>query len=156
MDNKIDCTWLPAYAAGDLSDQDHKNFKQHLTQCSECEQASNRIALGLDQYRQSGHPDLPSGGLARLQSSLDNSAPEQKPGRLLMRYATAAMIALIFFASGFWSGRNTADQPVPTALHLHRALNKSKQIPDLDHLAFTVALAESIPRVFSLTSTIPR
>ena len=147
--NKDYCTWLSAFAAGDLSQPDQLQFQEHLGECPDCSQACNKMSMALDQYRQSSRADLPTDGLQRLQKALPRSDKAPKRRVLPWRYATAAILALIFFASGFWTGRNSADQPLQTALHLPLEIDHEREFPNLIRPSFTVALAESIPRVFS-------
>ncbi len=147
--NKDYCAWLPYFLAGDLNEQDQLQFQKHLDECLDCTQAYDHMSMALDQYRQSSRAVLPKDGLQRLQRALPR--PEQAPGRRIfpLRYATAAILALVFFASGFWTGRNSADQPLQAALHLPLEIDHEREFPDLILPSFTVALAESIPRVFS-------
>lgn len=116
---------------------------------NEFKNEDGKMASALNQYRQGCQADLPAGGLDRLQKSVSLSQkPRWQPHYL--RYASAAMLALVFFASGFWSGRNSTDQPLPMALHLPRQITPGESIPALARPSFTVALAESIPGVFSI------
>jgi len=116
----------------------------------------DRIEQALDRYRKAPHPSLPANGLSRLQDSLSGEHSARTPDRKLLRYATAASLALVFFASGFFSGRNTADQSLPTALHFPRSFYPESRLPEIVPPAFAVALAESIPGVFSSYDAIPR
>lgn len=156
MSNKVDCTWLPAFAAGDLNQQERVQFQKHLTQCPRCNQAWEDMSSALSQYRQNGEAPLPQDGLERLQETTHQSSTQPKRTISSWRYASAAILALAFFASGFWMGRGSANQPLPTALHLPLNLSPGDLSPELIPPPFTVALAESIPRVFSHSGTFPR
>ncbi len=116
----------------------------------------DRIDQALDSYRKAPHPSLPDDGLSRLQDSLSGGNSARTPNQKLLRYATAASLALVFFASGFFSGRKTADQSLPTALHFPRSFYPESRLPEIVPPAFTVALTESIPGVFSSPDAIPR
>ncbi len=149
------CTWLPAFAAEDLDQQRQNEFKEHLSVCSECRMAWAGMSQTLGKYKTGSRSKLPTNGLSRLQATMTNRSKKNLRRNQTFRYSTAAVLALILFSSGFWMGRNSADHPLTTVLHLPVDVNPPKDLPILPQLSFTVALAESIPTIFYPPNTIP-
>ncbi len=156
MSNKDYCGWLPAFAADDLDPQQQVLFRQHLTQCQDCNLAWENMSLALGSYRQKKTSPLPEAGWQPLQGSKTRPTQRRQRTRFTWQYASAAILALAFFTSGFWMGRTSADQPLPTALHFPLNISPTDDLPEFIRPPFTVALAESIPQVFSHSRTIPR
>jgi anti-sigma factor RsiW len=144
-ENQDLCTWLPAFAADDLNQADRAKFEDHLAECSQCRQEWEELSPALVEIRRTGASALPANGLERLKRAQSRSAVSTKKRRPTFRYAAAAAVALLFFGSGFWSGRNSADQPLTAVLRLPFESHQIGNLPDLSRPSFTVALAESIP-----------
>ena len=149
------CNGFAAYYAGDLDPHQTREFANHLGDCSKCTEDGANLSHQLHLYKNGCQPTLPSGGLDFLQSAVaaKNNKPQQKI--MVIRFATAAVLALVFFSSGFWAGRTSSELPLPAALHFPENKISRKKFPQPPIPAFTVAKAESIPEIFSPQNPIP-
>lgn len=146
-ENEKICTWFPAFAAGDLDQKQRERFMIHLANCPECHQSWASMSPLLVDYRRSIQTPVPADGWSRLRTAMGaSSIAHPKP---ILRYATAAILALFLFSGGYWLGQFHAKSegslpPEPQSRKIDRRI-----LPQKPKLSFTIARAESIPVTLS-------